>query len=128
MLHGDVTRRIIGAAFEVHAALGPGFVEAVYEEALVREFERRHIAHQRQIHVPIFYKGEVVGMHRLDLLVEDKVIVELKTVKEFSDVHTAFLLSYLTATNLAVGLLLNFAKPSLEYKRLIQKPPERPPK
>lgn len=120
MLHEEITGRILGAAFEVHSQLGPGFLESVYEEALAHELGQRGIPYQRQVEVPIWYKGKLVGKHRLDLLVEETVIVELKQVQELAAVHKAITLAYLTATGLSVALLINFAKPSLDFKRLIK--------
>lgn len=117
-LHSDLTRRIIGAAFAVHKELGPGFLESVYEGALAHELTLRGMEVLTQIEVPIIYKGIEVGRHRVDMIVDGKVIVELKTVKELDPIHSAVLLSYLTATALQVGLLLNFAKTSLEQKRI----------
>lgn len=126
LLHGDVTGRILQAAFRVHSTLGPGFLESVYEGAMVRELARGQIPFQRQLDVPIPYLGEVVGKHRLDLVVDGKVIVELKTVKDFNDVHIAVVHSYLNATNLQVALLLNFALRSLQYKRVYRSNPPNP--
>jgi GxxExxY protein len=117
-LHSDVTERILAAAFAVHGELGPGFLESVYEKALAHELGLRGVEYQRQVKVPVMYKGAEVGKHRLDLIVEGKVIVELKTVSEFAPVHSAVMLAYLTASNLQVGLLLNFANASLEKRRI----------
>ena len=117
-LHGETTKAILGAAFEVHGVLGPGFLESVYEEAIAHELHRRGMPYRRQVDIPIDYKGIVAGTHRLDLLADGKVIVEMKAVKELTEVHTSILLSYLSATRLSVGLLLNFARPSLEYRRV----------
>lgn len=117
-LHSDVTKKIIAAAFAVHGELGPGFLEAVYEKALAHELALRGMQVQRQVDVPIMYKGVEVGKHRVDMIVDGKVIVELKTVTEFAPIHAAVLLSYLTATDLQVGLLLNFANESLEQRRV----------
>jgi len=112
-LHTDVTSKIIDAAIEVHRVLGPGFLEAVYEEALAHEFDLRAIPYERQKPVPIPYKDIIAGQHRLDLMVDGKVIVELKAVKDFEDIHIATILSYLRSTKIGVGLLINFNKPRL---------------
>lgn len=120
LLHSGVTRRILAAAFTVHKALGPGFLEAVYEQALAVELDFHGIAFQRQVSVPVHYRSRVVGTHRLDLVVESVVIVELKTVTELIDIHMAIVRSYLTAADLKVALLLNFAQPSLQVKRLVR--------
>lgn len=118
LLHADVTERVLAAAFAVHGELGPGFLESVYEAALAHEFGLRGITFERQVEVPVYFRDEQVGKHRLDLIVEGKVVVELKCVTDFSDIHTSIVTSYLRATNMKIGLLLNFAKPSLEIKRV----------
>jgi GxxExxY protein len=115
----ELSRKIIGAAIKVHKELGPGFLENIYEEALKIEFSERNLNFDSQKEIKIIYLGAEIGTHRLDLLVEKKIIVELKAVKEFSDMHFAQLRSYLRAADLKVGLLLNFAKPTLEIKRIV---------
>lgn len=116
---GNLSKKIIGAAIKVHKALGPGFLESIYEEALKVEFGNCGIFFEYQKEIIIKYLDVVVGAHRLDLLVENQIIVELKAVKELADIHFAQLRSYLKATGLKVGLLLNFAKPTLEAKRIV---------
>ena len=116
--HEELTGRIIGAGIEVHKALGPGFLESVYEGALSIELRRREIPFVRQLAVPVLYRGVEVGLHRLDLFVADEVVVELKAVKELSDVHFVVVRSYLRAVGRDHGLLLNFAKPTLQAKRV----------
>ncbi len=119
--HKELTYQIIGAAMEVHKELGPGFLEKVYENALIVELtEVRGIPTEVQKSIPLFYKGKRIGEHILDILVAGNVILEIKAVKELAPVHEAQLLSYLKATNCKVGLLLNFAEKSLKYKRLIK--------
>jgi GxxExxY protein len=115
----ELSRKIIGAAIEVHRELGPGFLENIYEEALKLEFAEHDLTFESQKEVKIKYLDTEIGSHRLDLLVESGVIVELKAVKELADIHFAQLRSYLKATGLRVGLLLNFAKPTLEIKRVV---------
>jgi GxxExxY protein len=115
----DLSKEIIGAAIQVHKALGPGFLESVYEEALKVELSHRGFHFSSQKEIDIEYLGVNVGIHRLDLLVEDEIIVELKTVKELADIHFAQLRSYLKAAEQKVGLLLNFSKPALEIKRIV---------
>ncbi len=110
---------IIGAAIKVHKELGPGFLESIYEEALKVELSETNISFECQKEIKIEYHGKKVGTHRLDLVIEKKIIVELKAVKELTDAHIAQLISYLKATDLKVGLLLNFAKPILEIKRVV---------
>lgn len=104
----DLSEQIIGAAIEVHRTLGPGLLEGIYEEALVRELELRKIAIQRQLELPLEYKGVILRGQRIDLLVERQVIVELKAVEAIASVHLAQLLSYLRAADLHLGLLINF--------------------
>ena len=115
----ELSKKIIGAAIEVHKELGPGFLENIYEEALKLELSEHRLHYDNQKEIKIKYLGVEIGTHRLDLLVENKIIVELKAVKEFADIHFAQLRSYLKATGLKVGLLLNFAKPALEIKRVV---------
>jgi len=115
----ELSNKIIGAAIEVHRTLGPGFLESIYEEALKIELSELKIYYDNQKDVKINYHGIEVGQHRLDILVENIIIVELKTVKEFADIHFAQLRSYLKATGLKVGLLLNFGRPTLEIKRVV---------
>ena len=114
----EQTSRVIGAAVEVHRALGPGFLEAVYEEALSLELESRKIPYERQRLVRVYYRGSTVGVHKIDLITEGKVVVELKAVKAIEDVHLAITLSYLKATNLPVGLIINFAEATLRVRRV----------
>ncbi len=109
----QVCRSVIGAAIEVHRELGPGFLESVYEDALCVELQIRSLQFVRQQVVALQYKGHAVGQSRLDLVVERRLIVELKAVDTLADVHTAQLLSYLRATQLRLGLLLNFNVPVL---------------
>lgn len=117
----DRTGRVIGAAIEVHRALGPGFLERVYESALAVELARRGISFVRQLRVPIHYQGVEVGEHVLDLLVDDQIIVELKAARRLDDIHFVILRSYLKAAGREHGLLLNFAGTSLEIKRVFSR-------
>jgi len=103
-----ITDKIIGAAIEVHRQLGPGFLESVYEDALCIEFEMRGIKYKRQVGIDIGYKGKTIKGQRLDLLVEDMVIVENKAVAKILEVHEMVLISYLKATKLRIGLIINF--------------------
>ena len=115
----ELSKKIIGAAIEVHRALGPGFLESIYEQALKVELVEHDIHYDSQKDIKIKYLGVEVGLHRLDLLIENQIILELKAVKELTDIHFAQLRSYLKATGLKVGLLFNFAKPTLEIKRVV---------
>jgi len=118
--HSKLTELIIGGAIEVHRQLGPGFLESIYENALVYELEKRALRVQRQLDVPVFYDKTIqVGIHRLDLLVERLIVVELKTVSDFEPIHFSIVRSYLRAVGCKHGLLLNFAAPVLGIKRVI---------
>ncbi len=108
-----LTEKIIGAAIEVHRVLGPGFLESIYEEALCVELHLRAVNFERQVEVDVNYKGHVIKGQRLDLLVEKEVIVELKSVSSLPEVASAQVLSYLKATGLKRGLLINFGAPRL---------------
>ncbi len=117
--HEALTAQIIGAAIEVHRRLGPGFLESVYEKALIIELKKRSLAVQHQMEVVIAYDGEEVGRHRLDLLVEDTIVVDLKAIKNLEEIHFAIVRSQLKAVGKQHGLLLNFNKTKLEPKRVI---------
>jgi GxxExxY protein len=104
----DITNRIIGALIEVHKALGPGYLESYYERAVEIEFRRRAIRYSRQHTFSVMYKGEVIGEGRLDFLVEDTVILELKCVESIGGAHVATMISYLRANNKPLGLIANF--------------------
>ena len=103
-----LTQRIIGAAIEVHKALGPGLLESIYEEALCHEFELRGLRFGRQVEIDVVYKNKVIKGQRIDILVEDEVVVEIKSLTKLPEVATAQTLSYLKATSLKRGLLINF--------------------
>ena len=113
----EITRQIIAAAIQVHRTLGPGFLESVYEQALAVEFASSGIQFVRQHTVPLFYRDHQIGEHRLDFLVEGKIVVELKAVSTLEDIHFAVGRSYLKAMSLDDGLLLNFATAPLTIKR-----------
>jgi GxxExxY protein len=103
-----ISEKVIGSAIEVHRNLGPGLLESVYEKALCIEFRQAGLLFRNQFIIPISYKGESIGEHRLDLLVEDSLVVELKAVDRFDPVFKAQLLSYLKMGNFKLGLLINF--------------------
>ena len=111
--------RIIEAAIHVHEALGPGFLESIYEVALRVALRKCGIAFEHQRDVSIYYESDVVGIHRCDLIVANEIVVELKAIKALEDVHFAQVRSYLKATGLRVGLLLNFNSPTLVVKRIV---------
>jgi len=114
----EITESIIAAAIAVHRELGPGFLESVYEQALAVEFAIRGIAFVRQKAIPLFYRDHQIGEHRLDFVVEDKIIVELKAVEALEKVHFAIVRSYLKAAGLSDGLILNFSSMPLTVKRV----------
>lgn len=112
--------RIIGAAIEVHRQLGPGFIESIYENALVYELQNRGLKVEQQLEVPIIYDAKIeVGKHRLDLLVENEIVIDMKAISELLAIHFAIVKSQLRAVKRKHGLLLNFAKVTLEAKRVI---------
>lgn len=119
IIYRDLSYQIMGAIFEVHKELGPGFLETVYEKALLLEFTSRGIKVDMEKVFDLTYKGKKIGNHRLDLIVEDKVVVELKTVERFAPHHTAQLLSYLKASGYKLGILVNFSKAKVEYRRVV---------
>ena len=114
----ELTGRIIGAAITVHKELGPGFIESIYEESLAVEFDHLGIAYERQKPVTILYRGRPVGEHRLDFLVENRVVVELKAVLQLEKIFFVITRSYLKATGKTTGLLINFASMPLAVKRV----------
>jgi GxxExxY protein len=115
----DVTEALIGSAFEVANVLGAGFLEKVYERALLREFAFPGVSAKAQVSFPVCYKGQYVGEYVADLVVEEKVIVELKCVERFANEHLAQCINYLKASRLRVALLINFQKPKVEWKRVL---------
>ena len=122
MEYGELTEQIIAAAIEVHRRLGPGFLESIYENALVIERRKRGLAVAQQLEVPVYYDGSEVGKHRLDLLIENTIVVELKAIKAIEDVHFSIVRSYLRALDLKHGLLLNFGRTRLQIKRVLSHP------
>ncbi len=115
----DLTEAVIGAAFEVANVLGAGFLEKVYERALLHELAFRGVNAKAQVSFPVCYKGHYAGEYVADLVVEEKVIVELKCVDHFAKAHLAQCINYLKASRRRVALLINFQKPRVEWKRVI---------
>src|SRR5947209_6398178 len=113
-----LTDRIIAAAIRVHKELGPGFLELMYEEALAIELAAADISFERQKLLPVFYREHLIGEHRLDFLVEQNLILELKAISALEDIHFAIVRSYLKAANLNDALILNFASVRLIAKRV----------
>jgi GxxExxY protein len=122
-----LTDAIISAAIAAHRELGPGFIESVYEQALAVEFALRGIAFVRQKPIPLFYRDHQIGEHRLDFLVEEKIVVELKAIDSLEKVHFAIVRSYLKAGGLADGLILNFSSMPLTVKRVQRERTFEPP-
>ena len=117
--HADVTRKIIGAAMKVHSILGNGFQEVIYQRALAIELGKQGLVFQREREMQIYYDDQEIGTRRVDFLVEDKVMVELKALTVLEDVHLAQAINYLEAYGLEVGLLINFGAKSLQYRRVV---------
>jgi GxxExxY protein len=117
--HAELTGRIIGCAMQVHRVLGNGFQEVIYQRALALEMEQQGLGFQREFEMPIFYREQNIGTRRVDFLVQEWVLVELKAIIRLEEVHLAQAKNYLEAFRLEVGLLLNFGAPSLEVKRLV---------
>ncbi len=115
----DITYAIRGAVFEVNRVLGPGFLEKVYENALMIEFRQRGLEAESQVPIKVNYKDNMVGDYIADILVEGKVIVELKTVEKLEKLHEAQLLNYLKATGIQIGFLVNMKLQKVEIKRLV---------
>ena len=122
LLHEELTEKIIGAAIEVHRALGPGLLESAYEECLCREFNLRGISFQRQVPLPVEYKGVKLDCgYRLDLIVQDAVVLELKCVEHTLPVHEAQLITYLKLTGKHVGIIINFNVATLVRGGIVRK-------
>lgn len=115
----ELSYQVISAVFEVHNVLGSGFLEKVYERALVKECNLRNIAVETQKEIKISYKGETIGSYFADILVDSQIIVELKAVPAILPVHEAQLLNYLKTTGIKLGLLVNFGCKKVEYKRMV---------
>ena len=118
MRDSEITDAIISAAIAVHRELDPGFLESIYEQALAVEFALRGIAFVRQKPIPLFYRDHQIGEHRLDFLVDEKIVVELKAIDALENVHFAIVRSYLKASGLADALILNFSSMPLTVKRV----------
>ena len=117
--YSDITEKIIGCALKVHQRMRSGYPELIYHRCLIIEFKRSALSFLSEIELPIFYDDIEVGKRRVDFLIENKVIIEIKAVSELTDTHLAQALNYLEALNLEIGLLINFGSKSLEVKRII---------
>ncbi len=120
ILYKELSYAIIGAAMEVHSVLGPGYLEAVYQAALAHELGLRDISHEQNKRLAVTYKGVLVGDYEADIVVEDKIILEMKAVSQLTDRHRAQALNYLTATGYHLALLLNFGAESLQRRRVVR--------
>lgn len=118
MIHEDLTHKIIGACMEVHATIGQGFKEVIYQRALAIELESLGLGYEREREVSVYYRSKVIGKCRVDFLVEGCVMVELKALKALEDGHIAQAKNYLETFKMKIGLLINFGSQSLEFKRI----------
>ena len=119
LLYRDLSYQVMSAVFEVHNILGPGFLEAVYQKALLKELQRREISAEAQKEMIVRYKGESVGSYFSDIVVNNQIILELKTVESLKNIHVAQVMNYLKATGYKLGILINFAAERIEYKRIV---------
>jgi GxxExxY protein len=117
----DCTGKVIGCAMRVHAALGNGFQEVIYQKALQIEMGIAGLSFMREMEMPIFYRDQQIGTRRVDFFVEDEIMVELKALITLEDVHLAQGINYLEVYNIKIGLLINFGSKSLQFKRLLNK-------
>ena len=114
----EITEKIIGSAMKVHAALGNGFQEVIYQRALEIEMEESALKFLREFSMPVYYRARQIGERRVDFFVEEKIMVEIKAITQLENVHLAQAKNYLEAFNLQVGLLVNFGAKSLQFKRI----------
>lgn len=120
LLYKELAFAIVGAAIEVHKTLGPGFLEAVYRKALLCELALRSIPFEEEKVLPVHYKGQLVGEYKADIVVDGKIILELKAVSAINAGHEAQALHYLAATGMELAIILNFGTPSLQQKRIVK--------
>jgi len=121
MKYEELTGKIIKCAMNVHSILGNGFQEVIYQRALEIEFQIEGLKFEREKEMPIYYKGNHIGTHRVDFFVENLIMVELKAIIQLEDVHLAQAINYLEAYNREIGLLINFGIRSLQFKRMHNK-------
>ncbi len=119
IIYKDLSYRIIGLAIEVHNKLGYGFLEKVYENALMKVFKREGIRAYQQVSIPVYFDGEIVGDFYADILVNDQILLELKAINHIIDAHRAQIINYLKATDIKLGIVLNFGKTRLEQERFV---------
>jgi GxxExxY protein len=120
IIYKDLSYKIIELALEVHNELGCGFLEKVYENALMMLLERENIPARQQAPADVYFHEKVIGQYFADILVDNKIILELKTIDAITNVHKAQTLNYLRATGIKLGLIMNFNKPKFEYIRMVQ--------
>jgi GxxExxY protein len=120
ILFKELSYAVVGAAMEVHRALGGGFLEAVYQAALAYEFKLRNIPFEEQVHLPVYYKGQLVGEYIADFVIDGKIILEIKAVAEIKEAHRAQAINYLAATGFELAILLNFGAEKLQHERLVR--------
>jgi len=116
-----LTNKIIGIAIDIHRALGPGFVEKIYQRAMYIDLKNNSILFEREKKAAVRFKNALLGYQNLDFIIENELVVEIKAVSKISEIHMAQVLSYLKATNKKLGLILNFANPKIEIKRVANK-------
>jgi GxxExxY protein len=116
----DVTSRIIGCAYRVHSKLGIGFQELIYQRALKAELKKIGMSHEREKEIPVYYDGYEIGLRRVDFLIDDDIMVELKAITKLEPVHYAQAINYIEAYKAKIGLLINFGSQLLEVKRFIK--------
>ena len=124
----DLTHRIIGSAMEVHRVLGPGFQEYIYQRVLAIELMKADIKFQEEFELPIFYKGDKIGLRRVDFWIENKISLEIKATSDIDNAQLAQGINYIEAAGIDAGLLINFGAPSLQFKRLFNKKTPNPNK
>jgi len=125
MKYADLTERIIGCAYRVHNRMGFGFLESVYEKCLLIELRKEGLKAEAQRPMTVYYDGQVVGDFMADIIVEDTIVLELKSVRRLAKAHEVQLVNYLTALRKDVGLIINFAEANVEIKRKVRILPER---
>lgn len=118
MKYENITKKIINISYEVHKILGNGFLEKIYENAMIEEFNRNNINYKSQCPIVVFYKNKIIGNYIADFIIEDKIIVEIKALNGIGKDHQSQLINYLTATKKEVGLILNYGE-KLEIKRMV---------
>jgi GxxExxY protein len=118
MKYKDLTEKIIGCAMKVHATLGNGFQEVIYQRALGIELNKAGLAYAREMEMPVYYDGQEIGLRRVDFFVEQTVMVELKALIQLEEAHLAQAMNYLEAYKMEIGLLINFGSRSLQFKRV----------